>query len=37
MNVYMYVPYRIVNHAFDYIMIFSKVVAHEPGKVSKLV
>ena len=32
----MYVRYRIVNYVFDYVMIFSKVVAHEPEKVSKL-
>ena len=37
MNVCLYVPYRIVNHGFDNVMIFSKVVAHEPGRVFKLV
>ena len=31
----MNVPYRIVNYAFDHVMIFSKVVAHEQPKVSK--
>ena len=30
-------PYRTASCTFDYVMIFSKVVAHEPGKVSKLV
>ena len=33
----LYVPYRIVNYAYDHVMIFSKVVAHKPGEVSKLV
>ena len=37
MNFCSYVPYRIVNYAFDHSMILSKVVAHEPGKASKLV
>ena len=37
MNVCLYVPYRIVSYVFDHFMILSKVVAHEPGKVSKLV
>ena len=31
-----YVPYRIVNYAFGLIMIFSKVVAPEPTKDTKL-
>ena len=34
MNVYLYVPYRIVNYEFDQGIIFSKVVAQEPGKIS---
>ena len=29
--------YIIVNCAFDYVMIFRKIVAHEPMKVSKLI
>ena len=39
MNVCLYddVSYRIVNYAFDYVIILSKVVALEPTKVSKLV
>ena len=36
-NECLYVAYRIVSNAFDPVMIFSKVVAHEPRKVSKLV
>ena len=37
MNDCLYVPYRTVNYAFDYVMIFSRVVSHETGKFSKLV
>ena len=37
MNVSLYIPYRIINYAFDHVMIFSKVVAYDPGMVSKLV
>ena len=37
MNLCLYVPYRIVNYAFDNVMIFSKIVVHEPKKVCKLV
>ena len=36
-NVCLYVFYRIVNYAFDHVMIFSKVVVYEPTKFSKLV
>jgi hypothetical protein len=34
---YEYVLYRIVIHAFDHVMIFSKVVVHEFREVSELV
>ena len=33
MNVCLYVPYRNLNYAFNYVMILSKVVAHDSGKV----
>ena len=36
MNVCLYVLYRIVNYAFDHVMILSKVVVHEPKTVSEL-
>ena len=31
------VLYRLVNYPFDHVTIFSKVVVHEPKKVSELV
>ena len=37
MNVCLYMPFRIVKYAFDHVMIFSKIVAYEPTKVSELV
>ena len=37
MNVCLYVLYRIVNYAFDHVMIFRKVVVHESKKVPELV
>lgn len=37
MNICPYVFYRIVNSAFDHVMIFNKVVVHEPKEIYEFV